>query len=34
MCQSWQTMRPPASWTAFTTGFHASVCSSDQIPGA
>lgn len=34
MCQSWQMMRPPASWTASVTGFHASTCSALQIPGA
>ena len=32
-CQSWQKKMPPFSWTASTTGFHASTCSFLHIPG-
>jgi hypothetical protein len=34
MCQSWQTMRPPAAWTASVTGFQPSTWASVQMPGA
>ena len=32
-CHSWQTILPPAAWTASVTSFQPATCSSVQMPG-